>query len=281
MRNRSPPTPTSSAQFQARIGSEELKKDAARAAREYLAALDDAAFGAASPVTPKFISRSDPAAQWTGAHKGHAFFAYAVNYLIDTDYGAIVDVEATRAIRQAEVGAAQSMLERTGNPLWREAGLLAADSADGFNGEPGLARQTEGHHAADSCLRQVQSDGRTSPAPTSPSIPNATVTRAWAGKAYRSSFGAPMQPPTKRRHGRGYKALSRRQIGLRRLANSKRNAARTRSPARSRVICTRTLETSLALSPRPPNTRPPVVFGKRLRCCSLISNESSASLACA
>jgi hypothetical protein len=51
-------------------------------------------------VTPKFISRSDPAAQWTGAHKGHAFFAYANNYLIDTDHGVIVDVEATRAIRR-------------------------------------------------------------------------------------------------------------------------------------------------------------------------------------
>ena len=56
---------------------EEIKENAVRAAREYLATLDDAAFGAASPVTPKFISRSDPAAQWTGAHKGHAFFAYA------------------------------------------------------------------------------------------------------------------------------------------------------------------------------------------------------------
>jgi hypothetical protein len=64
-------------------------------------------------VTPKFIARSDPAAQWTGAHKGHAFFAYATNYLSDTDHGVIVDVEATRAIRQAEVGAARTMLERT------------------------------------------------------------------------------------------------------------------------------------------------------------------------
>lgn len=54
---------------------EEVKDKTCRAAREYLAALDDAAFGAASPVTPKFISPSDPAAQWTGAHKGHAFFA--------------------------------------------------------------------------------------------------------------------------------------------------------------------------------------------------------------
>jgi transposase len=41
---------------------DEIKDDACRAAREYLATLDDAAFGAASPVTPKFIARSDPAA---------------------------------------------------------------------------------------------------------------------------------------------------------------------------------------------------------------------------
>jgi hypothetical protein len=67
--------------------SEEIKETATRATREYLATLDNAAFGAASPVTPKFISRSDPAAQWTGAHKGHAFFAYANNYLIDTGHG--------------------------------------------------------------------------------------------------------------------------------------------------------------------------------------------------
>src|SRR4249920_2886110 len=80
-----------------------LKDGACRAAREYIATLDDAAFGAASPVTPKFISRSDPAAQWTGAHKGHAFFAYATNYLIDTEHAVILDVEASRAIRQAEV----------------------------------------------------------------------------------------------------------------------------------------------------------------------------------
>ena len=47
-----------------------------RSVREYLDTLDDAAWGAASPVKPKFVSRSDPAAQWTAAHKGQAFFAY-------------------------------------------------------------------------------------------------------------------------------------------------------------------------------------------------------------
>ena len=110
---------------------EEIKDNAVRAAREYLATLDDAAFGAASPVTPKFISRSDPAAQWTGAHKGHAFFAYATNYLIDTDHGVIVDVEATRAIRQAEVGAARTMLERTETRFGMKPASLTADSAYG------------------------------------------------------------------------------------------------------------------------------------------------------
>jgi hypothetical protein len=45
-------------------------KTANRAVKEYLATLDDAAFGAASDVTPKVISPSDPAAQWTGAMRG-------------------------------------------------------------------------------------------------------------------------------------------------------------------------------------------------------------------
>ena len=39
--------------------------------------------------------------------------AYANNYLIDLKVAIIVDVEATRAIRQAEVGAARTMIERT------------------------------------------------------------------------------------------------------------------------------------------------------------------------
>jgi hypothetical protein len=41
---------------------------AGRAVEEYLAVLDDAAFGAATPVMPKYISLSDPASRWTGAH---------------------------------------------------------------------------------------------------------------------------------------------------------------------------------------------------------------------
>src|ERR1700759_1746267 len=65
-----------------------------RAVREYLATLSDTAWGTASDVVPKFISPSDPAAQWTGANKGAAFFAYSDNYLIDVKFDFIVDVEA-------------------------------------------------------------------------------------------------------------------------------------------------------------------------------------------
>jgi IS5 family transposase len=104
---------------------------ARRAVKEYFATLNDAAFGAATEVQPKFVSPSDPAAQWTGALKGPAFFAYADNYLIDVRYGVIVDVEASRAVRQAEVGAARTMLDRTEERFGLKPQRLAADSAYG------------------------------------------------------------------------------------------------------------------------------------------------------
>ncbi len=102
-----------------------------RATKEYLATLDDAAFGAASDVTPKFVSPSDPAAQWTGAMRGAAFFAYADNYLIDVKFGVIMDVEASRAIRQAEVGASKTMIKRTEERFDIKPEWLAADTAYG------------------------------------------------------------------------------------------------------------------------------------------------------
>jgi hypothetical protein len=46
------------------------------------------------------------------ATRGPAFFAYSDNYLIDVKVGIILDAEASRAMRQAEVGA-KTMIERT------------------------------------------------------------------------------------------------------------------------------------------------------------------------
>jgi hypothetical protein len=102
-----------------------------RTTKEYLATLDDAAFGAASDLRPKFASPSDPAAQWTGAMRGPAFFAYSDNYLIDVKFGIIMDVEASRAIRQAEVGAAKTMIKRTEERFDIKPERLAGDTAYG------------------------------------------------------------------------------------------------------------------------------------------------------
>ena len=106
-------------------------EQAHRAVKEYLATLDDPAYGAASSVTPKFVSPSDPAAQWTGALRNAAFFAYADNYLIDVKFGIIMDVEASRAIRQAEVGASQTMIEPTEASFGIKPEWLVADTAYG------------------------------------------------------------------------------------------------------------------------------------------------------
>jgi transposase len=106
-------------------------QNAPRAVQEYLATLDEAAWGAATDIEPKFVSPSDPAAQGTGAMCGPAFFAYADNDLIDIKTAVIVDVEASRAVRQAEVGAASTMLERTTERFGLKPERLAADSADG------------------------------------------------------------------------------------------------------------------------------------------------------
>ena len=104
---------------------------ASRAIDEYLAVLDDAAFGAATEIVPKFISPADPAARWAGAHGGQAFFAYSTNYLIDVENAIIVDVEPTAAIRQAEVLAAKRMIERTAKNVALHPCRLLGDSAYG------------------------------------------------------------------------------------------------------------------------------------------------------
>lgn len=80
-----------------------------RPVREYLDALD----AAEEPRTiPKNVSLTDPAAQWTAALGGPAFYAYSTNYLIDTQAGIIVDVEATPAYRTDEVNATRIIVDR-------------------------------------------------------------------------------------------------------------------------------------------------------------------------
>jgi hypothetical protein len=46
-------------------------------------------FGA-TEIIPKFVSPSDPAARWTGAHGGQAFLRLLTNYLVDVENAIIV-----------------------------------------------------------------------------------------------------------------------------------------------------------------------------------------------
>jgi transposase len=111
--------------------SGELDPASNRAVAEYLSVLDDAAFGGATPVEPKFVSPTDPAARWTAASGGPAVYAYADNYLIDLKNAVIMDVEATTAVRQAEVTAAKTMLDRTAEQYGVTPDRLAADTGYG------------------------------------------------------------------------------------------------------------------------------------------------------
>jgi hypothetical protein len=76
--------------------------------REYLAALDQSEL---EKNTPKNVSLTDPAAQWSAAW-GPAFYAYSANYLIDITAGIVVDVEATPAHKLDEINATKTMIER-------------------------------------------------------------------------------------------------------------------------------------------------------------------------
>jgi transposase len=72
-----------------------------RAVREYLEALDED--GSPADKSGRKVSSTDPAASDTAAPGGSAFYAYSTNYLVDTDHGIIMDLEATPANRRQEV----------------------------------------------------------------------------------------------------------------------------------------------------------------------------------
>lgn len=82
-----------------------------RAVRKYLDVLDDAAFGGATPVTPKRINLTDLASRWTAATREAAFYAYSISYLIDLYHAVIVDVAAKTSVRQAEATAQRRMID--------------------------------------------------------------------------------------------------------------------------------------------------------------------------
>src|SRR5262247_4744591 len=103
---------------------------ATRAVREYLEGVDQEA-SRRLETERKSISLTDPAAEWTCAPGGPAFFAYSTNYLVDVRAGVIVDVEGTSAHRTQEVNATRTMIDRVEERFGIKPGYLIGDTAYG------------------------------------------------------------------------------------------------------------------------------------------------------
>ena len=99
------------------------------AIREYLDGLEEDDTVAIAP--PKKVSHSDPQARWTAAPGGPAFYAYSTNYLVDTNAGIVVDVEATPAHRTLEVQSTRTMIERLEDRFAMKTKKLIGDTAYG------------------------------------------------------------------------------------------------------------------------------------------------------
>ena len=102
--------------------------DGSRAIDEYLEALEKDG----DKLTPaKRVSQTDPMARWTAAPGGPAYYAYSTNYLVDTEVGIIVDVEATTALKSHEVASTKTMIERVKDRFGLETRTLIGDTAYG------------------------------------------------------------------------------------------------------------------------------------------------------
>jgi hypothetical protein len=140
--------------------------------------------GGATPVEPKAISPTDPAARYTASANSVAGYAYSDNYLIDLKHAVIMDVEATTAIRQAEVGAAKTMLDRTAGRFDVTPSRLVAD---GGYGSAEMIGWLVGERGVEPHVKLIdkaeRTDGTFSREPTSHSIQKATFTSAPAAKS--------------------------------------------------------------------------------------------------
>ena len=104
-----------------------------RPVREYLDALDAAlppGPDEREPTSPKYTSLTDPEAAWSAKH-GPGRFCYSANYLIDSETGVVLNVEATPARLGAEVAATRTLVTRTAERFSTRPERLAADKAYG------------------------------------------------------------------------------------------------------------------------------------------------------
>ena len=268
---------TADAHRQRGCRSGELDPTSNRAVKEYLAVLDDAAFGGATPVEPKFVSPTDPAARWTARPTRPAVYAYSDNYLIDLKHAVIMDVEATTAMRQAEVTAAKTMIDRTAEQLrhqpnaWRPTPAMArprcwpgwsmSEKIDPHIPVFDKSERIDGTFSRDDFTYDPQGDVYTCP----------------EGKAAAQAPPRAHQAPRPGYEGR--RSLSRQQTRLRGLPEEAQCCPNTPTRKVPRSIHEAARDKARAIA----KTEAYVVSRsseRRSRCCSPTSNASSDSTDC-
>lgn len=155
-------------------------------------------------------------------------------YVIDLDHAVIVDVEASRAIRQAEVGSARTMLDRTQERFGLWPARLPADSAYGSAENFAWLVHERGIEPHIPVFDKSQrSDGTFSrsdfrPAKRTPAIPVMPSSMGWryAPQAERSR-----RDPSWRRTSRVIPAMSTRRS---RCSRTPSRAAKMAAPPNSR-----------------------------------------------
>ena len=246
-----------------------------RATRKLLDTLDHAAFGLATPVRPKTLSPTDPAARFTGANGDRAFFAHSTNYLVDLENAVIVDVEATAPIRQADAGAAQTMIERARIRFGLYPERLAADTAYGSAEMLGWLVEDEGIEPHIPVFDKSERKDRAFPATDSTYDHNADHYTGPGGKLLkpywrqiskdRSDYG---KDGCKQYFARNQDCAVR-PLKLRGTPNQP-----TRKISRSKHKGARQMA---ATSARPTLMSPPTMRARKSRCCSHTSSASSAA----
>jgi hypothetical protein len=248
---------------------EDLVPTSSRAVAEYLSVLDDAAFSGATPVEPKVISPTDPTARYTASANSVAGYAYSDNYLIDLKHAVIMDVEATTTIRQAEVGAAKTMLDRTAEQFEVAPSRLVADGGYGSAEMVGWLVDERGIEPHVKLMdKSERTDGTFSREPTSHSIPSGT---SMSVPEVRSCDDIAARSPRRARASQRKKRFAIAPLNTTATpAYSNPSAVRICSHARSRDPFTKPLVIRPVRSPRPRPTSSHVENERRSRCCSLI-----------
>ena len=107
---------------------------ASRPVQEYLVALESENPPINPRQKPKAMSPSEPSAAWTTRGRNKVMFGYSLNYLIDMENAVILDVEATPTRLSKEVGATETMIDRTEDRFGLKPGRIAGDVAYGTGG---------------------------------------------------------------------------------------------------------------------------------------------------